>query len=55
MGAPTTASELGLSDDDVIDALVAAKDIRPDRFTILGDKGLSRTAARKLAKATGVI
>lgn len=55
VGAPTTASELGLSDEDVIDALVAAKDIRKDRFTILGDKGLSRSAARKLAKSTGVI
>ena len=55
IGAPTTASELGLSDEDVIDALQAANKVRKDRFTILGDNGLTRSAARKLATATGVI
>lgn len=55
IGAPTTASELGLDDDDVIDALVAASKVRKNRFTILGENGLTRNAAQNLAKVTGVI
>lgn len=55
IGAPTTASEIGLSDEDVIDALQMANKVRPDRFTILGDTGLTRSAAKKLALSTGVI
>lgn len=55
IGAPVTAGEAGISDEAIVDALVAAKDIRRDRFTILGDWGLTREAARNLAKSTGVI
>ena len=54
IGAPTTAKELGLKDDDIIDALTKAHKVR-DRFTILGDKGLTRDAAKALAEATQVI
>ena len=55
IGAPTTAQELGLSNEEVIRALVLAHSIRPDRYTILGDNGLSRDAAERLATVTGVI
>ena len=55
IGAPTTAAQVGIADDYIIDALVAAKDIRKDRFTILGDSGLTREAAENLARSTGVI
>ncbi|AGI47608.1 Glycerol dehydrogenase-related enzyme [Thermoplasmatales archaeon BRNA1] len=55
IGAPTTASELGLSEEDIVDALVAANKVRKDRFTILGDNGLTRNAAYNLARTTGVI
>ncbi len=55
IGAPVTAAELGIPDEHVIDALMAAKDIRRDRFTILGDRGLTEKAARNLAGSTGVI
>lgn len=55
LGAPTTASDLGLSDEDIIDALVAANKVRKERFTILGDGGLTRNAAINLARSTGVI
>ena len=34
IGAPTTPKELGLSDEEVIEALVRAKEIRPERRTI---------------------
>ncbi|MFZ0892395.1 MAG: NAD(P)-dependent glycerol-1-phosphate dehydrogenase [Thermoplasmata archaeon] len=55
IGAPTTARELGVTAQEVIDALVAAHQIRPERYTILGDNGLSRDAAERLATVTGVI
>lgn len=52
--APTTAKELGVSPEEIIEALTIAHTIR-DRYTILGDRGLSREAAEKLAITTGVI
>ena len=55
MKAPTNANELGIDDDDIIEALTQAHTIRPERYTILGDRGLSREAAIKLATKTGVI
>ncbi|PIV68223.1 MAG: NAD(P)-dependent glycerol-1-phosphate dehydrogenase, partial [Euryarchaeota archaeon CG01_land_8_20_14_3_00_38_12] len=39
----------------IIKALVMANRIRKDRYTILGDNGLSADAAEKLAKITEVI
>ena len=36
-------------------ALVGAHRIRPERYTILGDNGLTREAAERLATVTGVI
>lgn len=53
-GAPTTARDLGLSNEEVIAALVKAHTVR-DRYTILGERGLSRDVAENLARKTGVI
>ena len=53
--APTTAAEIGISDDDVIEALMMAHKIRPNRYTILGDNGICREAAYELAYKTEVI
>lgn len=55
IGAPTTARELGISNDEIVRALALAHSIRPDRYTILGDNGLTRDAAERLATVTGVI
>ena len=55
LGAPINAEELGIEPIFIIQALTQAHQIRPDRFTILGEKGLSKEAAEKLAKSTGVI
>ncbi|MCX8173737.1 MAG: NAD(P)-dependent glycerol-1-phosphate dehydrogenase [Thermoplasmata archaeon] len=55
IGAPTTAIELGVSKEDIVTALVNANKVRPDRYTILGDKGLAPDAAEKIARVTGVI
>jgi glycerol-1-phosphate dehydrogenase [NAD(P)+] len=51
--APTTAAELGIEPDTVIEALTTAHTIR-DRYTILGD-GVSESAAIEVATRTGVI
>jgi glycerol-1-phosphate dehydrogenase [NAD(P)+] len=54
IGAPTTARELGVSAEEVVKALVLAHTLRPERYTILGDNGLTRDAAERLANRTGV-
>ncbi|MEM0083740.1 MAG: glycerol-1-phosphate dehydrogenase, partial [Candidatus Nezhaarchaeales archaeon] len=54
IGAPTTAKELGIEDEYVVRALVEAHKIR-DRYTILGDTGLTWEAAESVARITGVI
>lgn len=55
IGGPTTAKELGISSEDVLKALTMAHTIRPDRYTILGESGLTKEAAEHVAKLTGVI
>ena len=55
VGAPTTAREIGLSDEHVVKALVAAQSLRPDRYTILTKTKLDSRLARRLAKSTRVI
>ncbi len=55
LGLPVTAKELGVRDVDIIKALTIAHTIRPERYTILGETGLTWEAAEKLAKITGVI
>ncbi|WP_290817428.1 NAD(P)-dependent glycerol-1-phosphate dehydrogenase [Halovivax sp.] len=51
--APTTAAELGIDDETVIESLTTCHEIR-DRYTILGD-GMDERAAREVARKTGVI
>ena len=53
--APTTAKELGIAEEDIIEALMMAHEIRPERYTILGDNGISKDAAYELAYKTEVI
>ena len=55
IGAPTTARALGVTDDEVVQALVHAHEINKDRYTILGDEGLTLEAAERLAKITKVV
>ena len=49
IGAPTTPEDIGIPDDIAVEALLAAKDIRPERFTIL-DMGLSPESAKHLIR-----
>jgi len=55
IGAPTSASELGVTGAQLIESLVHAHEIRKDRYTILGDRGLTPDAAERLARITRVI
>jgi glycerol-1-phosphate dehydrogenase [NAD(P)+] len=55
IGAPTTASELNVKDEELVKALELAATIRPDRYTILQKLNLNREACEKVAKITGVI
>ena len=54
IGAPVNARDLGIEDQYIVQALLHAKDVRPERYTILGE-GLTRKAAEELAKVTMVI
>lgn len=55
IGAPTTAKELGMGTEEIVRALRLAHTLRPERYTILGDNGLTPEAAERLATITGVI
>lgn len=55
VGAPVTAEEVGIDAEHVVEALVKAPKIRPERYTILNEKPLTSQSARELAKSTGVI
>lgn len=55
INAPTNAYELGIDPEYIIEALTMAHKIRKERYTILGDRGLTRAAAKRLAEVTGVI
>lgn len=54
IGAPTTAKDLGIEDRYILEALLVAHKIRPERYTILGT-GLTPEAAEKVARLTKVI
>jgi len=55
VGAPTTARELGVEDEDVVKALEMAATVRPERYTILHKLKLNREACEKVAQITEVI
>ncbi|MGC8992796.1 MAG: NAD(P)-dependent glycerol-1-phosphate dehydrogenase [Thermoplasmata archaeon] len=54
MGAPTKIKEIGLTPEEAIKALTIAHKMR-DRFTILGENGISPEAAEKALRMTEVI
>ncbi len=55
VGAPVTASELGIPGSAIVESLVKASSIRPERYTILSKMRLDRKSARELASETGVV
>lgn len=55
IGMPTKARALGIKEDEIIKALTIAHKIRPERYTILGEKGLDFDEAYRIASETGII
>ena len=55
VGAPVEAAELGITEADIVESLVKASSIRPDRYTVLSEKKLNRGTAVDLARSTGVV
>ena len=55
VGAPTKAKQIKLSEEHVVKALIAARSLRPDRYTILSKVRLDNKSAFDLAKSVGVI
>ncbi|MGQ9759228.1 MAG: NAD(P)-dependent glycerol-1-phosphate dehydrogenase [Candidatus Methanomethylicaceae archaeon] len=55
VGGPTTAKQLGVRDEQIVEAMTLAHTIRAERYTILGEKGITKEAAIEVAKITGVI
>ncbi len=55
LGAPTTAKELNVADDDVVKALELAAKIRPERYTILHKINPDFECCKVITKATGII
>lgn len=55
IGAPTMASDIGATSEEVVKALVLARSIRKERYTILEERKLTEDSARKLAHKVGVI
>lgn len=51
---PTNFQELGIDRDILVETLMNAHTIRPERYTILGD-GLTKKAAMNVIDATGVV
>ncbi len=54
LGCPVTAKELGIPSKKIIEALTTCHTLRPERYTILGESGLTKQAAMGVCKETGV-
>ena len=55
IGAPTTAEDLNVDPELIIEALKMADKIRPERYTILNERKITYEVAEAIAKRTGVI
>ena len=53
--APTTAKQIGLKSDMVVEALMIAQELRPERYTILKEIKMTKKKALNLAKITKII
>lgn len=55
VGAPTNDRELGIESEHIINALMIARDIRRERYTILSRERMTEEKAKRLAEVTGTI
>ncbi len=55
IGAPTNSKELKVPKETIVKALVKARNLRKDRYTILNYKKIDYKTAKKASKETGVV
>jgi glycerol-1-phosphate dehydrogenase [NAD(P)+] len=55
IGSPTKASQIGATGEEIVRALILAREIRKERYTILNEAQLNEESAKTLARNTGVI
>lgn len=53
--APVKANQINLTEKDIIQSLIMAQDLRPERYTILSKSKLDKKSAYELAKSAKVI
>lgn len=53
--APVKANQINLSEKDIVQSLLIAQDLRPERYTILSKTKLDKKSAYELAKSAKVI
>lgn len=53
--APVKANQIKVTENDIIQSLIMAQDLRPDRYTILSKTKLNKKSAYELAKSVKVI
>jgi glycerol-1-phosphate dehydrogenase [NAD(P)+] len=53
--APVKANQIKVTEKDIIQSLIMAQDLRPDRYTILSKTKLNKKSAYELAKSEKVI
>jgi glycerol-1-phosphate dehydrogenase [NAD(P)+] len=54
-GAPTRGKQINLTEDELVQSLVLASSLRPERYTILNREKLDKGKAASLAKAVKVV
>jgi len=55
VGAPTKAKQIRLNEMQLVESLLAAQSLRPDRYTILSKTNLNKSSAFELARSVKVI
>lgn len=55
VGAPTNAKKIGINSKMLVKALTMAKNLRPERYTILNEVKMTEKVALKLAESTNVL
>ena len=53
--APTTASQIGITEEQVVKSLLIAQSLRPERYTILNKIKMDKDIARTVARSVNVI
>jgi glycerol-1-phosphate dehydrogenase [NAD(P)+] len=53
--APIKASQINVTEKEIVQSLIMAQDLRPDRYTILSKTKLNKKSAYELAKSAKVI